>query len=127
MTQERRKREFIKNILRVSRKRNLTYAFTTQTLDQMPDKIRKIIDLIAVPSLNRKETMCKLDFYAGPRGTKKLKTLYFKTAPVKEMYDTNEEIETLHDDIMGSPTSDLVGLPGMSKADLKLPRSNSRD
>lgn len=102
-------------------------CFTVQTLEQMPDKIRKIIDLIAVPSLNRKETMCKLDFYAGPRGKTKLKTLYFPTAPVKEMFNTDEEIETLQDDVMGSPSSNLVDLPGMVKTDLKLPRVNSKE
>ena len=124
---DRKKRVFINNILRVSRKRQLTYAFTCQSIDQLPDKIRKVLDLIAVPSLNRKETMCKLDFYAGPKGRTKLKTLYFPTAPVKEMYSTNEEIENLQDDVMGSPSSNLVDLPGMTRGDFKLPRINSKN
>lgn len=126
---DRRKREFTKNILRRSRKRNLTYCFTTQTVDQLPDKIRKILDLIAIPTLNRKETHCKLSFYAGGGGLsvgrKRLKELYFRTAPVFRMYDTTEIVDTIQDDIMGEDSTNLAQFPGAPST--LLPRQGSKE
>jgi hypothetical protein len=43
--------------------------------------------------------MCKLLIFAGPKGKTLLKTHYFYTAPIFKMYDTNEEIQDLIDDV----------------------------
>jgi len=96
---ERLKKEIVRNILRRSRKRNLTYAYTSQTLDQVHPHIRKINDFVAYPILNPSNTMCKLLIFAGPKGKTLLKTHYFYTAPIFKMYDTNEEIQDLIDDV----------------------------
>mgnify|MGYP000141375226 CR=1 FL=1 len=110
---ERLKRKIVSDILRKSRKRNLTIASTSQTMDQIPTRIRKIVDFIGYPILNRTQTICKLLIFAGPKGRSLLRTHYFFTKPVFEMYDTNEEVGDLIDDVTGtwkkaiSPTTQL--------------------
>lgn len=96
---ERIKKKIIIDILRRSRKRKLTYAYTSQTLDQINPIIRKINDFVAYPILNPNNTVCKLMIFAGPKGKTLLKTHYFYTAPIFRMYDTNEEVEDLIDDV----------------------------
>lgn len=93
------KKKIISDILRKSRKRNLTINSTSQTLEQIPLKIRKIIDFIGYPTLNRNETICRLAIFSGPHGRSLLKEHYFYTAPVFKMYDTNEEVGDLIDDV----------------------------
>ncbi len=107
------KRKIISDILRKSRKRDLTIASTSQTMDQIPPRIRKIVDLIGYPILNRTQTICKLLIFAGPKASTLVKTHYFFTKPVFEMYNTKEEIGDLIDDVSGtwkkaiSPTTQL--------------------
>lgn len=96
---ERIKKKIIMDILRRSRKRKLTYAYTSQTLDQINPIIRKINDFVAYPILNPNNTVCKLLIFAGPKGKTLLKTHYFYTAPIFKMFDTNEEVEDLIDDV----------------------------
>lgn len=99
---ERLKKKIIADILRRSRKRSLTVNSTSQTLDQIPPRIRKILDFIGYPVLNRSATICKLLIFAGPKGRSLLKTHYFYTEPVFKMYDTNEEVSDLIDDVTES-------------------------
>ncbi|MCW1312776.1 MAG: hypothetical protein OH338_05105 [Candidatus Parvarchaeota archaeon] len=96
---ERLKKKIVSDILRKSRKRNLTINSTSQTLEQIPLRIRKIIDFIGYPMLNRNATICRLAIFSGPHGRTLLKEHYFYTAPVFKMYDTNEEIGDLIDDV----------------------------
>jgi hypothetical protein len=103
------KRKIIRDILRRSRKRNLTIAFTTQTLDQVPPRIRKILDYIAVPILSKNATKCMLLIFAGPSGKVLLKRHFFNTGPIMQCYNTNEEIEDLVDDVTGTGSkSDII-------------------
>lgn len=96
---ERLKKKIVSDILRKSRKRNLTINSTSQTLEQIPLRIRKIIDFIGYPMLNRNATICRLAIFSGPHGRSLLKEHYFYTSPVFKMYDTNEEVGDLIDDI----------------------------
>jgi len=98
---ERLKKKIVSDILRKSRKRNLTIASTSQTLDQVPPRIRKIIDFIGYPILNRAETICKLLIFAGPKGRTLLRVHYFYTKPIFRMYRTEEEVGDLIDDVTG--------------------------
>lgn len=93
-TTSTRRNKIVGDILLKSRKRELTYVFTAQLLDLLDKRVRKIIDFTAYPILNRPETLCKiLIFRTGfPREDSLMKTFYFKTDLVFEMFDTNEEI-----------------------------------
>lgn len=99
---ERLKKKIISDILRKSRKRNLTINSTSQTMEQIPLKIRKIVDFIGYPILNRNATICKLLIFAGPHARTLLREHYFYTKPIFKMYDTNEEIGDLIDDVTGT-------------------------
>ena len=57
-------------------------------MDQIPPRIRKIVDFIGYPILNRTQTICKLLIFSGPKGRSLLRTHYFFTKPVFEMYDS---------------------------------------
>lgn len=93
-TTSTKRNKIVGDILLKSRKRELTYVFTAQLLDLLDKRVRKIIDFTAYPILNRPETICKiLIFRTGfPREDSLMKTFYFKTPLVFEMFDTNEEI-----------------------------------
>jgi hypothetical protein len=96
---ERLKKKIVEDILRRSRKRKLTYAYTSQTLEQVHPHIKKINDFIAYPILNATNSVCKLLIFAGPRGKTLLRTHYFYTKPIFSMYNTNEEVSDLIDDV----------------------------
>lgn len=85
---------FITNTLARSRKRDLTIYYTVQLLDSIDKRIKKVTDFMAIPSLNREETWCTVVFLRGTSGKPAtyMKTMYFYTEPVKQMYDTKEEV-----------------------------------
>lgn len=85
------------DILLKSRKRGLTYAFTTQTIGQIPPRVRKVVDFTVYPIIAASDTLCKVLIFQGPKPDmhSHLKTLYFKTKPVYTMYNTREEIQPL--------------------------------
>jgi hypothetical protein len=85
----------VANILAKSRKRKLTIAFTTQSIDQVDVRIRNVLDFMAYPMMNANNTMCRIAIFMGSKGKKFLKKLAFRTAPVFRMYDTEEEIDQL--------------------------------
>jgi hypothetical protein len=87
------------NILLKSRKRNLTYAFTSQILDQLNKRVRKILDFTAYPQLNAREDIMKCAIFrtGNPVPATYMKTIYFKTALFFTLYDTNEEVQPLQE------------------------------
>jgi hypothetical protein len=89
------KNRFVASILSRSRKRNLNISFTTQLLDSLDKRIRKILDFSALPVLNPNETICKCNIFRTgyPKIQSYMKTFYFKTPMIFDMYDTNFEIE----------------------------------
>ena len=90
-----KKTRFASSILLRSRKRILEYVFTSQIVDLLDKRVRKVLDFIAYPILNVNETICKLLIFRGNKVKPQtyLKTIYFKTQGVYELYDTNEEID----------------------------------
>lgn len=88
---------FVSNILSKSRKRGLTYVSTSQVADSLESRIRKVLDFTFYPMLNRMETVCKLLVFRGGyvKNSNYMKTLYYKTELIKQVYDTNEEVEMM--------------------------------
>jgi hypothetical protein len=89
------KNRITSNILAKSRKRGLTIAFTAQVLNSIDNRIRQIVDFLSYPIMNPNETLVKLLIFRGSKASNGnyLKTLYYKTPLVYEMYDTCEEVE----------------------------------
>jgi hypothetical protein len=89
-----RRNRVVGDIILRSRKLNLTYVFTSQLLSLIDKNIREITDFVAYPVLNARNTTCMLSIFRGSSKTKALlKTIYFKTEPIFELYDTNEIVD----------------------------------
>jgi hypothetical protein len=88
------KNRFVSSILLKSRKRHLTYFFTAQMLELLDKRVRKVIDFTAYPLLNVGESQCKIMIFRTgfPKEHHYMKTIYFKSGIVFEMFDTDEEI-----------------------------------
>lgn len=87
-------------ILLRSRKRDLNFCFTSQSIDQIDKRIRKVCDFTVYPIMNRNETVCKVIVFRGgnPQASSILQTMYFWTLPVFAMYDHRQEVEPFEDD-----------------------------
>ena len=81
-------------VLGKSRKRAIDIGFTAQYFKSVDIRIRTVTDFIATPKLNASETICTVPVYSYPSMTLQ-KTFKFRTAPIFEMYDTEEEIDEL--------------------------------
>ncbi len=94
-TSRKQSNRLASNVLMKSRKKDLTILFTTQTVEQLNPRVRKVIDFSAIPSLNTNETICKVNIFHGISmniGTY-IKSIYFRTELVFDMYDTKEIVE----------------------------------
>jgi hypothetical protein len=91
------KNKIVADILLKSRKRGLTWCFTAQLLDLLDKRVRKVMDFTAYPILNTAETICKVSIFRTgyPKAANYLKTFYFKTQIVFDLYNHREEIEQL--------------------------------
>lgn len=74
-----------------SRKRGINIAYTAQYFKQIDVRIRTVTDFVVLPKMNSKETKCKLFVYSHPSMSLQ-KIWHFRTQPVFDLYDTNEEI-----------------------------------
>jgi hypothetical protein len=92
-----KKNRVVTNILLKSRKRGLTYCYTSQTLEQLNRRVRKVQDFTAYPILNANETICKVVvFRTGyPNTGTYMKTFYYKTDLFKTFYDHREEVQLI--------------------------------
>lgn len=88
----------VSGILLKSRKRGIDIAYTTQSFHQVDRRIRSITDFLAVPFLNVNETICRIQVYTYP-AISPVRQFKFPTAPIFELYSTNEEIEPLEEEI----------------------------
>jgi len=91
-----RRNRFVADILRRSRKRNLTYCMTVQVADSVDRRVRKIMDFSAYPMLTTNENVCKVLIFRGgyPKRESFMKSFYFKTNIIFNLYETDEEIDT---------------------------------
>jgi len=95
------KKRMISSILLKSRKRDITIAYTTQTLQQIVKRIRDVTDFIAYPIMSPDETYCRLEIFRGPKvspATRINPARYFNVQPVIAMYNTYEEIQPIEKD-----------------------------
>ncbi len=83
------------DILSASRKKHLVYVFTVQLPRTVDNRVRGIIDITSLPSLNREETACKVGVYmgSGVKEERYMTKYYYPTKMVFEMYDTDEIID----------------------------------
>jgi len=92
------KKKFAGDILMKSRKRGLIIAYTSQTMDQIDPRIRRVTDFYATPVLLPNNILCRLMLFRGSSRIKMenyLRTFRFNPFPLFEMFNTNEEIPPL--------------------------------
>lgn len=102
-----KKNQVIGNFLLTSRKRGVNFAFTTQTFGQIDVRIRRVCDkdfvmqdfhkFIAMPQLTVDEKICRLMIFSHP-SLQFIKLYKFRTAPIFDLYDTNEVVDSLPDE-----------------------------
>lgn len=99
-TSTKSRNRIVSDIARRSRKRNLEYIYTSQTLDQIDKRIRKIQDFTGYPILSGDDSICKVVVFRSgyPKVSKYLHTFYYRTAFIFDVFDTNEEVFPLEDD-----------------------------
>jgi hypothetical protein len=87
---------FVANILAKSRKRHLTYVFTSQVADSIEGRVRRVLDFTFYPMLNIDNSIAKILVFRGGN-VKKLshymKAFYYKTPFIQMLYDTDEEVQ----------------------------------
>ena len=89
-----KKNKFITPILAKSRKRGIHLGYTCQYFKSIDIRIRTVTDFVCLPKMNEKETVCRLFVYSNPSMV--LQRIFkFKSQPIYELYDTNEEVEEL--------------------------------
>lgn len=92
------KKRLISSILLKSRKRDITIAYTTQTLQQIVKRIRDVTDFTAYPIMSGDGTWCRMNIF---RGTRLIPAMlvnparYFNVESVVAMYNTYEEIKPI--------------------------------
>jgi len=88
------KNKLVSDIILKSRKRDLTVTFTSQMLDMLDKRIRKIMDFTAYCILNQEETIGKVLIFRGgyPKEHMLLKQFMYRTPMVWKLYDTMEEL-----------------------------------
>lgn len=89
-----KKNKFITMVLAKSRKRGINIGYTAQYFRSVDVRIRTVTDFLAVPTLNNKETICKLMIYSNP-SMRPQRVFKFRTYPLFQLYDTKEEIEDM--------------------------------
>jgi intein/homing endonuclease len=92
------KTKIISSILLKSRKRDITIAFTSQTIGQITTRIRQVVDFISYPILSLDNSYCRLEIFRAPNPTpaSRIKPpIYFHTEPVFAMFSTREEVKPI--------------------------------
>ncbi len=94
-TSKAERNRIISSILLKSRKRGITIAYTTQTIQQIDKRIRDITDFIAYPLMSVNNDYCRIEIFRGPRPTmsSRMKNpVYFVCEPIYSIYNTYEEV-----------------------------------
>lgn len=97
-TTKNERNRIISKILLKSRKREITIAYTTQSIHQIDKRIRDITDFVAYPIMSVDNSYCRLETFRGPKpsmGTRIRPPTYFMCEPVYAIYNTYEEIQLI--------------------------------
>jgi len=89
-----KRNRLVNQILLTSRKRDIHFAYTTQSFKQTDIRVRKITDFIAIPYLSPDNRWCRLVIYNNPT-LDVLKAFKFETAKYFQLYNTKEEVAEL--------------------------------
>lgn len=95
------KKRIISSILLKSRKRDITIAYTTQTMPQIIKRIRDVTDFTAYPTMGPDGTWCRMNIFRGTRLVPAMlmrPSRYFNTESVIAMFNTYEEIKPIEMD-----------------------------
>lgn len=93
------KKRMVSSILLKSRKRDITIAYTSQTVKQIVKRVRDVTDFLAYPIMFPDNSACKMLIMRGgtdrPVPVHGQPPLYFNCEPVFAMYDTREEVQLI--------------------------------
>lgn len=92
-----KKNMVVGNFLLTSRKRDVNFAFTAQSFQQIDIRIRRVCDFLAVPHLTVDEKICRLLIFSYP-SLSPIRTYKFRTQPIFDLYDTREVVDALPDE-----------------------------
>ena len=92
---------FVNKILLKSRKREITIAYTTQSIGQIHKRIRDVTDFVAYPLMSVDNTYCRLEIFRGNRpsmATRMKPPIYFETEPIYAVFNTYEEVQPIKEE-----------------------------
>ncbi len=89
-----KKNRVVSRILLSSRKKDVHFAYTTQSLQQVDVRIRRCTDFIAYPMMTPREDWCRLLIYSNP-SLSYVKQFKFRTVKYFPMFDTREIVDVL--------------------------------
>lgn len=96
------KSQIISSILLRSRKREITIAYTAQSMQQINNRIRNITDFVAYPSISTDNVYTKMLVFKGggniSMGSMVPPPIYFYNLPMYAFYNTQEEIAAVEED-----------------------------
>lgn len=94
-----KKNKIVSDILLRSRKRELIYAISSQLLELLDRRCRKVLDFTSYGILNRDETVLKLSIFRTgyPKPGTFMNAMYYYTSEIFDMYNTNEEVDMEED------------------------------
>ena len=95
------KSQIISSILLRSRKREITIAYTAQSMQQINNRIRNITDFVAYPSISTDNVYTKMLVFKGggnvTMGSLVPPPIYFYNLPMYGFYNTQEEISAVEE------------------------------
>jgi hypothetical protein len=90
-----KRNQFVYDILGRSRKKGLTFCFTSQVLTSIDKNVRSVLDFVSNPQMGADDGSCLINIFVGNKASAQthMKTVRFITRPFFGMYDTEEEID----------------------------------
>lgn len=109
-TTKKDRNRIVSNILLKSRKREITIAYTTQSIHQVDKRIRDVTDFVAYPLMSVDNSYCRLEIFRGPRpsvATRIKPPLYFMCENVYAIFNTYEEIAIINEENKNDPIIEI--------------------
>jgi hypothetical protein len=99
-----KRNQIVYDILGRSRKKSVTFCFSSQLKRSMDRLVVDVLDFISKPSMTPDNTLCRLDIFAGSKASSAtlINSPRFITAPFMMLFDTNEQID-MEEFIEGDP------------------------
>lgn len=113
-TSKKERNRIVSSILLKSRKRDITIAYTSQSIHQVDKRIKDITDFVAYPMMSVDNSFCRLEIFRGPRpsiATRIKPPLYFLTEKVYAMFNTYEEVRIINEEDNPNSKYDEIFIP----------------